>query len=89
MKITVTWDGLDQNLLRFCFSADWTWDDYYNSLMQGMAMMASVVHTVDLLFCMGPGTDMPESAFQVGKPSNHCPAMRAVSCSAAATTIST
>lgn len=66
MKIKVTWDNADQHLLRFCFNPDWTWDDYYDALMQGMAMMASVVHTVDILFAMGPGTDIPESAFQVG-----------------------
>jgi hypothetical protein len=49
MAIDVVWDDDSQSILRWDFSADWSWDEYQLAFDRSLEMVSSVSHRVDVI----------------------------------------
>lgn len=49
MRVTVEWYNEDRRTLRYTFAAGWQWNEYYDALQQGRAMMRSTEYVVCII----------------------------------------
>jgi hypothetical protein len=59
MPVQVRWYNEDERILYYDFQGAWTWDEYFNALAEGRALMRSVDHRVCLLNDMRHATHIP------------------------------
>lgn len=63
MSISVTWDNEEKTIVRFIYKGKWTWDEFYNSIQQGNAMMQTVPYPVVSIVDMTATRYIPPNAF--------------------------
>src|SRR5215207_11715106 len=49
MGIAVVWDNDEKTIIRYTYTARWTWDELYTALAEQAALQASVAHEVATL----------------------------------------
>jgi hypothetical protein len=49
MGIAVRWDNNERTIIRYTYTARWTWDELYTALAEQAALQASVTHEVAIL----------------------------------------
>ena len=62
MGIIVTWDNDAQTVLRYTYSGEWTWDEFYEVVGKGNAMIETVSHPVVSLVDMHDTDHIPTNA---------------------------
>ncbi len=50
MAISIAWDNVEKTIIRYDFESQWTWQDLRAAIESDDAMIASVAHTVHLIF---------------------------------------
>jgi len=64
MKIQVSWDNKDQDVLRFAFPKSWNAHDLAHSIKRAIKMMYAVPHRVDVIF-ETPGRAIASDALEI------------------------
>lgn len=62
MSVVVDWTGPEKQIIRYEFSAHWTWDELYNAMNQVNQMMASVPYNVYVLISFEYSKGIPSGA---------------------------
>jgi hypothetical protein len=64
--VIVNWDNEQKTALRFDFTGQWQWFEYFFCLRDAIDMISDVDHSVDLIFNMGESRTMPGDVLAVG-----------------------
>src|SRR5262245_50437159 len=67
MPIQVNWDDESKTIIHVNVEGDWTWDEFYQSLDQGGALLDSANHRVDFIVHMENSKTMPMGALNHGR----------------------
>jgi hypothetical protein len=62
MSVVVNWIDAEKKIIRYEFSAQWSWDELYGAMNQVNEMMASVPYNVYVLISFEHSTGLPSGA---------------------------
>jgi hypothetical protein len=62
MTVQVGWDDNDHTILLYTLGSTWTWDELYENIDRGIAMVETVPHVVDVLVDF-QNSQLPPRAF--------------------------
>ena len=59
MKFQVEWDNPEKTIIRVTYPEKWTWNDFFESMVEETALMRTVQHTVHLLVDLRQSKSIP------------------------------
>ncbi len=62
MSVVVDWTDSEKKIIRYDFSAQWTWDDLYSAMSQVNEMMATVPYNVYVMISFEYSKGIPPGA---------------------------
>lgn len=64
MSVRVNWDDPEHTILLYTLGCSWTWDEIYETVDVGVAMITTVPHVVDVLVDIQNGSLPPRAIAQ-------------------------
>jgi hypothetical protein len=62
MPVKVEWDNEEKSVIRFTYTGNWTWDEFYIHVKEANEMMDSVDKTCVSIVDMSKGSRLPANA---------------------------
>jgi len=60
MSITTNWDNTDQTIIRYIFSGDWNWDEFYQVVEQRFELSEHTSEHLDVIFDLTDSNYIPD-----------------------------
>lgn len=62
MPVDISWDNAEKTTLRYDLEGNWTWEEFFPAMEQGVILRAEVTHTVNIIVNLEKSLRIPNNA---------------------------